>query len=71
MYNVYSLTEGMVDNEQSFNDFEDAVYYYGDVIHQENALRDSMPDYAETTVHLFDAHQSSMNLLAEHTIEGN
>ena len=65
MYNVYSLTDGMVDRERSFDSLEEAAYYYADLVRDERDMRDTVPQYVETTVHLFDANESSMNMLAE------
>ena len=69
MYNVYSITDGIVESEESFDDYESALYYFGDLVRNESDTRDTKDDYVETTVHLFDGHESSMNLLHDVTIE--
>jgi len=64
MYNVYSIIEGAINYEASFNDIEEAIYCYTDLLHNERAMQ-SEGNYPGATVHLFDAHESSMTMLAE------
>jgi hypothetical protein len=68
MYSVYSLTDGITDNENIFDNFDDAFEYWEAVVGMELILKNDSEEYAETTVHLFDAHDASMNLLAEYCI---
>lgn len=68
MYNVYSIIEGAIDYEASLNDIEEALHCYTDLLHNERAMQ-SEGNYPGATVHLFDAHEASMTMLAECTIE--
>ncbi len=68
MYNVYRIIEGAIDYEASFHDAEQALACYIDLVDNETRAQ-AEGNYPGATVHLFDAHESSMTMLAELTIE--
>lgn len=68
MYNVYSIIEGALEYEASFHDAEEALMCYIDLVDNE-ARAQAEGNYPGATVHLFDAHESRMAMLAEMTIE--
>lgn len=72
MYNVYTLTDGLIGVEESFDDLSSAHDYYRAVIASELAYREREStagrDYAETTVHFFDAHEAAMAPIAEYCV---
>lgn len=64
MYNVYSIIEGAVDQEESFDSYDDAMGYASKLEREYRA--DTERDY-ETTIHVNDTF--NQNLLLDVTIE--
>lgn len=57
LYNVYTLFEGFVDNEESFWDYDSASYYYDEVVKANQAyVNKNVPKDAgvEITVTMLD-----------------
>lgn len=64
MYNVYSIIDGAVDQEESFDNYDDAIDYASKLEREYRA--DTERDY-EATIHVNDT--VFQNLLLDVTIE--
>lgn len=64
MYNVYSIIDGAIDQEESFDSYDDALEYASELEREYRA--DTERDY-ETTIHVNET--VFQNLLLDVTIE--
>ncbi len=64
MYNVYSIIEGAIDEEESFDNYAEAIDYTNQL--EQYYRADAERDY-ETTIHVNDTVYQ--NLLVDVTIE--
>lgn len=75
MYRVYTLTDGELLVDEEFKDSSSAHAYYRATIDAELAHKERETSkgraYEETTVHLFDGHESAMSPIAEYCITHN
>ena len=62
-YNVYSLWEGAVDDEESFCDLAEAEKYYDEIVKSvKKTLEENPSEYctSEASVHLYDTVNGNM-----------
>lgn len=68
MYNVYVLCEGAVDEEQSFDSYDDATTYYLGLL--ESLKVEAKNEQIELSVHMYDTFENRIVREATITTEG-
>ena len=71
IYNVYSLWEGAVDDEESFCDLAEAEKYYDEIVKSvKKTLEENPSEYgaSEASVHLYDTVNGNI-ILSEAVLE--